>query len=66
MMSPELWAKIKAAAEQQGYRFEFEESATHIVQRMIRPDGTVAVQAIRKLQNGALEETYWNPDERQQ
>ncbi len=43
-----FWDKVVAWAKQNGYRFTIEETETDIIQRMIRPDGTVAVQARRK------------------
>jgi hypothetical protein len=39
---------LKALAQAMGYRFEQIDTDTEIIERMIRPDGSVAVTATRK------------------
>lgn len=38
---------LKQIAISKGYRIEREETETHIIEKLIRPDGTVAVTAKR-------------------
>lgn len=45
MTPAELLAFLKGAAKARGYRIDREETATEIIERLIRPDGTLAMIA---------------------